>query len=135
MKQIYLILAILFSISTVSLAQQQRDGERLEALKIAYLTKKLNLTSDEAQRFWPVYNQYIADTRKARQATAGNELEREEKILAVRKKYQSEFSRALSPAKANQFYKAEKDFYGFVQKELQERRQLRQDNRPGRRNR
>lgn len=135
MKQIYLILAILFSISTVSLAQQQRDGERLEALKIAYLTKKLNLTSDEAQRFWPVYNQYISDTRKARQATAGNELEREEKILAVRKKYQSEFSRALSPAKANQFYKAEKDFYGFVQKELQERRQLRQDNRPGRRNR
>lgn len=97
----------------------------MEALKIAYITKKLNLTTDEAQKFWPVYNQYMADLKKTRQETRENfdELEKDEKVLAVRKKYLGDFSKALSPARANEFYKCEKEFYAFVAKELQERRQ------------
>ena len=38
--------------------QQQGDGGRLKAYQIAYLTNKLNLKPEEAQRFWPVFNQY-----------------------------------------------------------------------------
>ncbi len=133
MKQIYIILVLAFSLSTAVVAQQPREGERLEALKIAYLTKKLNITTEEAKQFWPVYNNYIDETKQARMSSRnGNELEREEKILAIRKKYQPQFSKALSPDRANQFYKAEKDFYGYVQKELMERRQQRQDNHPRR---
>lgn len=40
---------------------QARESEREEAFKaqkIAFFTEKLNLTSEEAQRFWPVYNEY-----------------------------------------------------------------------------
>jgi hypothetical protein len=111
-------------------AQQVRDGERLEALKIAYLTKKLNLTTEEAQRFWPVYNQYMAELKRVRiDERTSDEIEKDEKILEVRKKYQGDFSKALSPDRANAFFKAEKEFYGFVAKELQQRRQLRQENK------
>lgn len=35
----------------------QRD-ERLKAYRIAIFTEVLSLTSDEAQAFWPVYNEY-----------------------------------------------------------------------------
>lgn len=129
MKPIFTLLIFLFSFQ-ISLNAQQREGERLEALKVAFLTKKLNLSSEEAQKFWPVYNEYIAEIKKTRQdARGGNELEREEKLLDVRKKYQSSFSKTLSADRANQFFKAEKEFYSYVQKELQERRQQRQDNR------
>lgn len=126
------IFTLLFFIGSFQLGTQaqQRDGERLEALKVAYLTKKLNLNTEEAQKFWPVYNDYMTDLKKVRQENrGGDELKREEKLLEVRKKYQASFSKALSPERANQFFKAEKEFYVYVQKELQERRQQRQDNR------
>ncbi|GAB2679831.1 hypothetical protein GCM10027036_37490 [Flavihumibacter cheonanensis] len=129
MKYIFTLLFFIGSFQLITQAQQ-RDGERLEALKVAYLTKKLNLNTEEAQKFWPVYNDYMADLKKVRQENrGGDELKREEKLLEVRKKYQASFSKALSPDRANQFFKAEKEFYGYVQKELQERRQQRQDNR------
>ncbi|MCD6111654.1 MAG: hypothetical protein J7J86_00130 [Bacteroidales bacterium] len=36
----------------------QKGKQRIESLKIAYLTEKLMLTTEEAQNFWPVYNKY-----------------------------------------------------------------------------
>jgi hypothetical protein len=39
-------------------------AERVQALKVAFITKALNLTPDEAQKFWPVYNEY-SDKRDA----------------------------------------------------------------------
>ena len=33
-------------------------AERVQALKVAFITKQLNLTSDEAEKFWPIYNDY-----------------------------------------------------------------------------
>ena len=58
MKKIILIIVMALGISAVSLAQdddagQKGNGSRIEALKIAYLTKKLNLSTEEAQKFCP----------------------------------------------------------------------------------
>lgn len=33
-------------------------NERIKTQKIAFITSELNLTVDEAQAFWPVYNKY-----------------------------------------------------------------------------
>ncbi|GAO45098.1 hypothetical protein [Flavihumibacter petaseus] len=127
MKRIFTLLFTIFFLITAATAQQPRPGERVEALKIAYLTKKLNLTTDEAQRFWPVYNAYMAELKKVRiEGRSMDELEKDEKVLAVRKKYYNDFSKALNPEKANQFFRYEKEFYGFVAKELQDRKDNRQ---------
>lgn len=38
-------------------AQMSKKGrQKIKALKIAYLTEQLNLTSVEAEKFWPIYN-------------------------------------------------------------------------------
>ena len=135
MKKLFTIL-ILFGWASLACkgqgdARLKPDGSRLEALKIAFLTRKLNLSSEEAQRFWPIYNQYSAEIQQARQLYAQNknEIELDESILTIKKKYNGEFSRALSPDKANQFFRAEKDFGNFVQKEWIERRQMRMQQR------
>ena len=123
MKKICTLLLVLLMMGGAALAQGgQRAGERVEALKIAYLTKKLSLTTDEAQKFWPVYNQYMTDLKKARKdgREGDDELEKDEKVLEVRKKYLGDFSKVLSPSRANDFYRYEKEFYSFVAKELQE---------------
>jgi hypothetical protein len=128
------LLPLLFLICTLSVFSQEGDaqdpnGSRIEALKIAYITKKLNLSPDEAQRFWPIYNNYAAELRQARieqRKDRSSELDTEEKVLHIRKKYNTEFSKALSAEKVNTFFRSEKDFGNYVQKELMERRQLRQ---------
>jgi hypothetical protein len=108
---------------------RESGGNRIEALKIAFLTKRLNLSPEEAQNFWPIYNNYSAEMRQARIArrtNAATELETEEKILNIRKKYSVEFKKALSQQKINTFFSSEKDFGNYVQKELLERRERRQ---------
>jgi hypothetical protein len=136
MKKILLILIIALGVSVISVAQDgdgdKNNGGRLEALKIGYLTKKLNLSTDEAQKFWPIYNQYMTEIRKtridARQNKEG-EIPTEEKLLNIRKKYNGEFNKALSSEKVNTFFKAEKEFGTVLQKELMERRMQRMENR------
>lgn len=125
-------------ISAVSFAQDDPDngqkgaGSRIEALKIAYLTKKLNLSTEEAQRFWPIYNEYMGEIRKtridARQNKEG-EIATEEKLLNIRKKYNGDFNKALSSEKVNSFFKAEKEFGTVLQKELLDRRMQKMENR------
>jgi hypothetical protein len=136
MKKILLIIVIALGASLVSVAQDEdgdkNNGGRLEALKIGYLTKKLNLSTDEAQKFWPIYNQYMVEIRKtridARQNKEG-EIPTEEKLLNIRKKYNGEFNKALSSEKVNTFFKAEKEFGTVLQKELMERRMQQRENR------
>lgn len=50
------LIAILFNIN--SYAQKQKGKEKIRAYKIAFLTEKLNLSSAEAEKFWPIYNTY-----------------------------------------------------------------------------
>lgn len=108
----------------------QQDGGKLKAYQIAFLTKKLNLTPDEAQRFWPVFNQYEQEIRTTRiQNKQSSEVELEEKVLNVRKKYFDEFARVLNRDRADRVFKADKEFKDVVRKELMERRQLRQENK------
>jgi len=137
MKKFFLIYGVIFLFALGVFAQdnepnQKPGGGRIAVLKIAYISKQLNLTPEEAQRFWPVYNQYEGEIKKIRlDAVQGQEPEitTEEKVLNVRKKYNGEFIKALSPQRADQFFKCEKEFGAFVTKELMQRRQMRMQQR------
>src|SRR5512133_1287019 len=37
---------------------QNPNLDKLNAYKIAFFTRRLNLTSQEAEKFWPVYNEF-----------------------------------------------------------------------------
>ena len=134
MKKYLLIIALFFGFTVTGMSQDEdkKDGGRIEALKIAFLTRKLNLSTEEAQKFWPVYNKYADEIRKvqieARQKGT-TEIDREEKILTIRKRFNGDFTKALSGEKVNTFFRVEKEFNGFLQKEMMERRQQRMDNR------
>ncbi|GAA3598360.1 hypothetical protein GCM10022396_14520 [Flavivirga amylovorans] len=44
----------------------QQNREKIKALKISFITEKLDLTEQEAQKFWPIYNNYYKATSKIR---------------------------------------------------------------------
>jgi hypothetical protein len=127
MKRFLLFTILVFAVLFVS----AQNGNRLEALKIAYITNKLNLSPEEAQKFWPIYNQYALELKVARLKAVNNkssEIELDESLLNIRKKYSVQFSQVLPPQKVDTFFRSEKEFGHFVEKEM-ERRQLKQQRR------
>lgn len=130
MKKYLLILALFLGVTVTGMSQDddKNAGGRIEALKIAYLTRKLNLSTEEAQKFWPVYNKYAEELRLANQEARQqkiSEIDRDEKVLNIRKRFNGEFAKALSTDKVNAFFRVEKEFNGYLQKEMMERRQNR----------
>jgi hypothetical protein len=61
-----LLLTFLFT-SALFYGQRDVDKDKIKTLKIAFITEKLNLSSQEAQGFWPIYNDYQAEKDKLRQ--------------------------------------------------------------------
>lgn len=54
-----LISFICLFICTVAIAQDKTDrNEKIKTLKVAYITEKLDLSKAEAQKFWPIYNDF-----------------------------------------------------------------------------
>lgn len=51
------LLLIGFACTAQSMGPHHNKREQIEAHKIAFITKQLELTPEEAQAFWPVYNQ------------------------------------------------------------------------------
>lgn len=58
MKKIAIILLIL--LHTIGFSQNNAKFERIKSLRIAYISDKLQLTTDEAQKFWPIFNAFDA---------------------------------------------------------------------------
>lgn len=49
-------------------AQRKKDFDRIKAEKIAFITTELDLTPEEAEVFWPVYNQCWKEARESHKA-------------------------------------------------------------------
>ncbi len=61
-KKLLLIFTLLLSVFAINandrLQRNNFDFDKFKAEKIAFFTDIMELTSDEAQRFWPVYNEF-----------------------------------------------------------------------------
>ncbi len=58
MKRAVTFLAIVLFFSSIRSLAQNPNLDKLNTYKIGFFTRKLNLTSQEAEKFWPVYNEY-----------------------------------------------------------------------------
>src|SRR5688500_13917796 len=48
------LIAIVFCLPVAA----QRRADKVEALRVAYITKHVSMSEIERERFWPVYNEY-----------------------------------------------------------------------------
>ena len=123
MKKFLLIICILI---TGMLQAKAQDGEKIKALKIAFITQRLQLTPEQAQKFWPIYNQYDNELRSAQlDESDPNVLDKDKRVLAIKEKYMGQFQKVLGPQKTNMFFNSERDFRGLLIRRLQNRNQLR----------
>ena len=146
MKNYLLITLLLFGTGLVSWAQPQDDpkqdkSEYIKAQKIAFISTELALTPEEAEKFWPIYNEYDAKMDVIRKERKGymkelktiNELsadrayELTELILntdakeaALRTEYLSKFAEVLDKKKAAKVFYAEEKFKRELLKEIRD---------------
>lgn len=129
MKKIVLLTTmILFGFGGMLYAQDQPDTkeqEKIRALEIAFISRKLNLTENEAQRFWPIYNEYKRDVRQVMQTQRNNPkrdvINEEQMIVDVRKKYKERFVGVIGQPRMNKFFEAEREFRGVLLNQLKNR--------------
>jgi hypothetical protein len=103
------------------LLKAQGGAEGLESLRIAYISKQLQLTPQEAEKFWPVYNIYDNEMRKMvrdHKQKSGSEIELEEKILAMHKKYRPDFLKVISEQKFDKLMVAERSLARTASKRI-----------------
>ncbi len=109
-----------------------RKGQRLgqlENAKIAFITNRVSLTQDQAQKFWPLYNEF--STRRRELNRSGRLLRRDvtdgmtdpeirdnfnqafamrQQELNLEKEYFEKFQKAVSLRQVAQLFQAERDF-------------------------
>jgi Spy/CpxP family protein refolding chaperone len=97
--------------------------KNIQSIKVAFITRELNLTAEEAQKFWPLYNAYSESIKKIRIEQKQDVLGFEEKALAERKKLKAEMKKILvSEDRANIAMKIDRDFNEVLRNELKDRR-------------
>jgi hypothetical protein len=113
--------------------------DQIEAQKVAYFTQTLDLTVDESQSFWPIYNKYEDDQKALRQqyspafknkdmndeeaakAIVGY-LEMEENMLLLKRQLYRDLSGVLPPRKIVKLQLAEKQFKQKLLERIKNRR-------------
>ena len=109
MKKIMTIFAIVATMTCMSVSAQAHRSrgedwkEKMKAEKIAFLTLEVGLTPEEAQAFWPVYNQV--------------ETEKDEAMFAMIRAHK-EMSKAIEEKKSEKEVSALLDTYLEAQKKL-----------------
>ena len=137
------ILAILLT-STLFYGQRRPDRDKIKSLKVAFITERLNLSSDEAQAFWPIYNEHevsieaikIRERREIRARLIDfDQLSEKEAndllsdLIALEKEkhklnvdFMKRMSEVISAKKTFLLIKAEEDFKKRLLKEMRNRR-------------
>ena len=112
----------------------RKKKEQIKALKVAFITDELSLTSDEATKFWPLYNAFEDKQQEIKRQKLKAYLERsdedsfdklsekeansmlvqmentEEELYQLKKKFISNLKDVISPIKILKLKKAEENF-------------------------
>ncbi len=147
MRKIILII-IFICISSVQLFAQKNDHNRIKAFKTAYITNVLDLSSSEAEKFWPIYNVFSKTIQKVKnrktrelaqqmnvkggidnltddEATSliKEYLTIDANVLEAKRKLYKELDGIIPSKKIIMLFKAEKDFNKELLKRFRQRRE------------
>lgn len=140
MHKLFILLMMCVLVFTSEAQQNRPFKEKIEAHRVAFITKELNLSVQESQKFWPVYNEYLGKMEDLRDvdlmARAGSELsdekarelinkflEREETELRLKKQLYNDLKNVLPPTKIVRLHRAEMQFKQKLLEQLKNRRE------------
>lgn len=145
MKKIIILCLSLLWVSSVAWAQDEAEARRkIESARIALITERLDLSPDQAEKFWPIYREYYQQRdalRKDFQDARGNVsrenlteeesqrllqlgMKMKEQQLTLEKKYSERLTNIISSRQLLALRKAEDDFRRMLLERLEKRREM-----------
>jgi hypothetical protein len=152
MKQLTTFLLTIFALTTFAqdedaTPKDPKAREKINAARVAYITERLELTPEEAEKFWPLYREYTQKRQVLRQQfndakregqPADKLLDLDYKIkqqeLDLERDYSGRLRQTITPQKLMNLRKAEDDFRKLLLQQIQQR-QLNQQRREQQRDR
>ena len=131
---------LLFLCSVCGLFAARAQDSKLESAKVAYISAAADLSPEESEKFWPLYNDYRREKRELRKSIlklrAANKDADEKafsanmkKIAELRKeeidldeRYREKFTKVVGTKKLADVYAAEQEFNRKLLRKLAERR-------------
>ncbi|HRO42023.1 MAG TPA: hypothetical protein PL009_04280 [Flavipsychrobacter sp.] len=131
-------------LANTAIAQNKR-GDRVHALKVNYITQKINLRATQSDQFWTTYNSYEKELRSLRQSFLKSykkqqnnfseqearkyiedNLDYQDAVVDLKRKYKNEFLKVISAQQLTDLYIAEREFRQMLIQKLREKRAKRQ---------
>lgn len=134
MKKIFYTLILIF---TVHLSYAQDDGPgaaRLKEKMVEYIQNKLGLNKSEAERFQPLFMDYLRQLRQTKQEHKDDRLVLQQKVIEVRLKFRDQLKPVIGEKRSNDVFNHERDFVEKVQDVRKERLQERKTGPANKRN-
>ncbi len=140
------ILLLAMLVATITFGQGKNgkpSKEKMKAMKIAYITEKIDLKPEEAEKFWPTYNEYETKMeafhkamrkfhKQEDQLDAMTDAEVEKMMIAInstrqreidlQKEYHQKFKAVIPIKKVAKLYKANHDFKRNLLKRIKDHR-------------
>ena len=132
MKIKTILIALLCPLFMFSQNISDEKRKKIEIQKIAFITKSLDLSSEEAQVFWPVYNNFSDEMKSIKEKIRDNmssmkkdrssltekqvgeimeqKFKMEQMVLDIKVKFNKEFQKVISNKQIAALYHAEKEF-------------------------
>ncbi len=148
---ITLLLSFVFVASAMAqdIDEQVKDPkaqEKIRAARIAYITEKLGLTPAEAEKFWPIYNEFDQKRRELRlqnkdlrrnpdpnksqeeieKAAIAQQHQFRQKELDLEKDYSGRLLNVISAKKVMALPRTEKDFRDLLLRRMQQQQSIRE---------
>lgn len=137
------IISMLLLILCINITYAQTDAkkDKIDALRAAFISKKVNFTTQETQSFWPLYNEmndkldaarktfrlqynsktnYDFATDKEAEAYLAAELNLKQKEFEIYRDYYEKFKKILPVKKVADVRRAEDDFKKEIIKIIKE---------------
>ena len=126
MKQILYILMFLFTLSGVSFAQDDDDASpKLRDKMVEYIKNKLSLSRDEAEKFQPIFLDYLRQLRTTKNEFRDDKLKLNQKIAELRLRTREQFKPVIGERRSNEVFEHERGFLLKVREELNDRKENR----------
>ncbi len=142
MKKAMIIIIFLLCSSELSWAQDKAAEQKIQAARIALITERLGLTPEQAEKFWPLYNEFSQKRKGLRQeynreksklnVETATEAEKKalldlgyklkEQSLQMERDYSDRMLKVISAQQVMSLRKAEEDFRKMILDQIQQRR-------------
>ncbi len=133
MKKILFIL--IFSVCLQpGFAQDDPPGaSRLKEKMIEYIGNRLGLSRAEAERFEPLFSDYLNEQRQLKRENTEDRLLLQEKVIQLRIKFRDKVKPVIGEKRSNDVFNYEREFIQKIQDVRKERLQERKGGRPNQR--